>query len=100
MLPVIVGHLPAGASVKQMVHFGQIKKSGIFRQYDYGYFENMKKYAHIKPPQYNLTKITAPVYFYYSENDLLASVSDVDKLYLKLPNTQAKYMIPDPKFNH
>ncbi|XP_055375623.1 lipase 1-like [Condylostylus longicornis] len=100
MLPAIIGHVPAGCSVKQAIHFGQIKRSSTFRQYDYGMYTNWKKYGSIKPPNYNLDKITAPVYFHYSENDWLAHVHDVEILYEKLNNTKGKHLVSHSKFNH
>lgn len=59
MLPIVLGHIPAGASTNQMIHFGQGVRSGEFRQYDYGIFGNFKKYGQRTPPSYALDKVTA-----------------------------------------
>ena len=37
-------HFPNGASIQQLVHFGQLVKTGQFAYYDYGKQENMKHY--------------------------------------------------------
>lgn len=44
---------------------------GGFAQYDYGPERNKEIYGSEKPPQYNLSKILAPVAVYYGENDVL-----------------------------
>lgn len=100
MLPAIMGHIPAGASAKQFVHYGQLVKNGGFKMFDYGWIKNIRKYGHLKPPSYNLSKITAPVALHYSSNDWLAHIQDVKKLEKQLPNIIKHYLVPYPKFNH
>lgn len=46
--------------------------TGDFRWFNYGLYENMKLYRQKKPPMYNLSKITAPIALFYSDNDWLA----------------------------
>ncbi|CAH2066163.1 unnamed protein product, partial [Iphiclides podalirius] len=36
MLPVVLGHTPAGASTRQIIHFGQLYNSDDFLQFDFG----------------------------------------------------------------
>jgi len=100
MLPAILGHVPAGTSTKQYIHYGQLVNSGRFRMYDYGFFKNMAKYGSFKPPSYDLTKVTAPVALHYSMNDWLADPKDVEKLEIQVPNIIKNYLVPQPKFNH
>lgn len=99
MLPVVMGHTPAGASTDQMIHYGQSIRSGRFRQYSFGPVTNLIKYGSITPPAYNLRNIRAPVGLYYSPNDWLADDRDVQTLQRELPNV-IHSMIPDPRFNH
>jgi len=40
-MPVIMGHFPAGSSLKNMDHFEQIIRKGKFGKYDYGAKKNM-----------------------------------------------------------
>ncbi|KAM3959391.1 lipase 3 [Aphomia sociella] len=99
-LPVIYGHVPSGASVKQFIHYGQEFLSGEFRQYDYGYEKNMKMYGTETPPNYPVERISAPVSLFYSDADWLSHPDDVDKLYNKLGNCIDIYKIPHEQFNH
>ncbi|KAL0110387.1 hypothetical protein PUN28_013790 [Cardiocondyla obscurior] len=106
LLPVILGHVPASTAVKQMIHYGQLIKSGTFllpgkfKHYDLGIISNKDAYGAFNPPTYDVSKIKAPVHLYYSENDWLANVKDVEKLYGELGNPSGKTLIEDKKFNH
>ncbi|XP_055375837.1 lipase 1-like [Condylostylus longicornis] len=101
MLPAILGHVPAGTSSKQFIHYGQIVNAkGRFRMYDYGIVKNLVKYGSFKPPSYDLSKVTAPVALHFSKNDWLADTKDVAKLQNELPNIIKEYLVPEPKFNH
>jgi len=72
MLPVIIGHVPAGASVRSLVHFSQGVNHADFLKYDFGKTKNMEIYGQERPPAYDISKITAPVAVYWGENDWLA----------------------------
>lgn len=100
MIPVIAGHTPAGASTNNLVHYGQLMRSGRFRQFDHGYISNLLTYGSMRPPAYNLRNIRAPVALHYSTNDWLAAVEDVEELHQGLPNVIGKFLVPDPQFNH
>ena len=100
MLPVILGHEPAGASTKQMQHFGQLKRSGYFRQYDYGWIRNHWRYNSVTPPEYKLENVRNKVALHYSQNDWLATPKDVETLHHKLPNMIGKFLVNYPDFNH
>lgn len=100
MISPILANYPAGASVNQVVHYGQEINSGQFRQFDYGLVKNILKYFSPTPPNYPVHKIIAPVMFYYGENDWLAAVSDVQKMADQVPGLIENYKVPLPKFNH
>ncbi|XP_059483957.1 uncharacterized protein LOC132201648 [Neocloeon triangulifer] len=99
-MPIIISHTPAGASSKTVLHYTQEINSDKFRQYDYGYFDNMDHYGQHAPPQYDLSKITANIYLHYSENDWMSHPNDVTQLYNQLASCQGKFRVPLPEFNH
>ncbi|XP_031341659.1 lipase 3-like isoform X2 [Photinus pyralis] len=100
LIPIIMGHTPAGAATKQFLHYTQQVNSGHFRQYDYGLFANIGKYGSAYPPDYQMKKVVAPVYLYYSRNDWLSHEIDVIRLSEELGNLKDKFIIIDDKFNH
>ncbi|XP_013195496.1 lipase 3-like [Amyelois transitella] len=101
LLPIILGHVPAGASTKTLVHYAQeIKKGGRFQQFDYGPDGNLKQYGSVIPPEYPVHKITLPIALLSAENDWLASDSDVTNLYVHLANPIEHYIVPLKEFNH
>ncbi|KAJ9575526.1 hypothetical protein L9F63_007596 [Diploptera punctata] len=100
ILPLILGHTPAGASTRQLVHYAQGIVSGNFRQYDFGSITNLFKYGSLKAPAYDLSKVTAPVALHYSDNDWLAAVVDVKQLYKELKNPIGLFRVPLAAFNH
>lgn len=99
-LPVIYGHQPSGASVKQIVHFGQGLISNDFRKFDYGSAGNIERYGVETPPSYALENVVAPVSLFFCEEDWLADPKDVDRLYKRLGNVVDLYKVPFEQFNH
>ncbi|XP_055640361.1 lipase 3-like [Toxorhynchites rutilus septentrionalis] len=100
MIPILLGHIPAGSSTKQILHFGQEVLSGRFCQFDYGTRRNLIIYGQEKPPDYNLTNIVAPIILHYGRNDHLAHVENVERLARQLPNLMESHLIDMPLFNH
>ncbi|XP_063382174.1 lipase 3-like [Cydia fagiglandana] len=100
MVPVKLGHTPAGASVKQFAHYGQSMSEGQFRRFDYGSLGNRLIYGTTNPPGYDLSKVTSPVFLHYSPADALADVRDVDRLFAELARPVGKFRIPDYHFGH
>lgn len=101
LLPIILSHVPAGASTKTLVHYAQeIKNAGRFQQFDYGPEGNLREYGTDLPPEYPLHKITLPIALFGAENDWLASDTDVTNLYVQLANPIDHYIVPLKEFNH
>ncbi|EDW12735.1 lipase 1 [Drosophila mojavensis] len=100
MMPVVLGHTPAGASSRQILHYVQFRSSNEFQQFDFGILQNRKRYSSLKPPKYNLSSVTAQVILYHSQNDLLGQPEDVTRLYFALPNVVERYLVELPSFNH
>lgn len=100
LLPTLLAHMPAGASVKTLTHFGQLIRSKTFRRYDYGMVRNMWHYGSVHPPAYNLNNVRVPVSLHYSDNDWVAGPADVHNLYNMLPNRMGRFRVKLPEFNH
>ncbi|XP_077292438.1 lipase 3-like [Arctopsyche grandis] len=99
MLPVYMAHTPAGASSRQLVHYGQEHMSKKFRQFDHG-LNNFINYGSLTPPKYEPKHITAPVFLHYSDNDWLADGGDVDQLFNELGYAIGKFRVPMAEWNH
>ena len=92
-MPIYFTHTPSGTSLHNLVHFSQLVTSGKTQKWDYGSpFKNKEKYGQEIPPEYNLSKIEAPVALYVGSEDQLADLSDVKKLTQKL-KTVFRYRI-------
>lgn len=74
MIPDFLVNTPAGAATKQLLHYGQLirHKDLVFKQFDYGLLGNLLKYKNSEPPEYDLSRVSAPTYLMYSSNDLLS----------------------------
>ncbi|XP_049878411.1 lipase 3-like [Pectinophora gossypiella] len=101
LLPIILGHVPAGASTKTLVHYAQIiHNGGRFQQYDYGPDENFIQYGTYSPPEYSIPHITLPIALLSAENDWLSGDVDVTNLFVQLANPLEHYIVPMKEFNH
>ncbi|XP_059046715.1 gastric triacylglycerol lipase-like [Achroia grisella] len=101
LLPIILGHVPAGASTRTLVHYAQeIRKDGRFQQFDFGPDGNMKQYGTSLPPEYPVHKITLPIALFSAQNDWLSSDVDVTNLYVQIANPIEHYVVPLKEFNH
>jgi len=77
-IPVINAHSPAGTSVQNIIHFGQLINTGNFQAYDYGDAQtNRKHYGTDYPPLYDMSTFDIPVAFYSGDVDWLATPTDV-----------------------
>ncbi|XP_031830114.1 lipase 3 [Nomia melanderi] len=99
LIPEVAQYDPAGAAVRQFVHYAQLINSGGFVQYDHGLLGNLRVYGQARPPKYNVANIKIPVYIFYSSKDQLVNEQDIRKLYMELPNAQ-KFMVPLKDFSH
>ncbi|XP_026468931.1 lipase 3-like [Ctenocephalides felis] len=100
LLPEILNNVPAGASTKQFLHYGQLIASKKFRQYDHGQLGNLKQYGSPEPPEYDISKITTPVAFYTGPNDNLGDPEDAEQLASLLPNLVVNFLGPIPLWTH
>ncbi|KAM3958595.1 lipase member K-like [Aphomia sociella] len=100
VLPVAMGHLPAGSSLKNFLRWGQMVTNG-FAEIDYGSKQNLKLYGQAKPPLIDLSPVTVPLSFISSENDYLGDLKDIEILVSALTNSDAKMcVLADKTFGH
>lgn len=96
--PVYLSHTPAGTSVKNILHFGQLVEAGRFQQYDYGWVKNLVQYRSTSPPVYPVEKIGTEIVLFSGEHDTLADTRDVKWIAGKLKNVAINQVIPE--YNH
>ncbi|XP_030375566.1 lipase 3 [Scaptodrosophila lebanonensis] len=80
---------PAGLSLLQLKHFGQLINAGNFQQYDYeSPILNIQRYGQTTPPVYQLRNVHVPLLLFYGTRDALASLPDVARLTRELSNSR------------
>jgi hypothetical protein len=100
LIPLIMGHFPAGTSSNLAAHFAQFILKDTFGQYDWGRALNLRHYNSTEPPTYDLKSIRVPITLIYGENDILADTIDVMKLKAQLPMVMDAFPVKSPYFNH
>ena len=101
MLPYLMGHVPAGASIQTLMHYSQSISTSAWQGYDYGSDQmNLKKWNSTKPPTYKYDVITAPVALFWGENDWLVVPGDEKALAEKLPNLVVNQRVDDDDYTH
>ncbi|CAK1554548.1 unnamed protein product [Leptosia nina] len=93
-------YFPVGSSRKNLIHFGQVGRTGRFGQYDHGAVKNLAIYKSLTPPLYNLTNVRIPIVLLVGRRDKLATVTDAETLRQQLPNVKIHKVLPREKANH
>ncbi|XP_071452976.1 gastric triacylglycerol lipase-like [Hetaerina americana] len=96
---MVEANFPAGTSYKTILHYSQCVLKEKYAEMDYGVF-NYVKYKNRPPPEYNLTMVNVPVYFYYSKNDDISTKDEVDILQKTFPQAQEAFEVPSETFTH
>ncbi|CAG0923224.1 unnamed protein product [Notodromas monacha] len=100
LLPLILGHAPAGTSTRTVIHYAQEVNAKKFQHYDFGKIGNLENYGTLSPPEYSIESVTSPVIAFWGNNDWLAEPVDVEWLTTRLPNLIKSIRVPFDKFNH
>jgi lysosomal acid lipase/cholesteryl ester hydrolase len=100
MMPVKLGHTPAGAALRQLVHYLQLYNKYTFNHYDHGPIKNLQLYGIPTPPEFDLSLVSAPVYLYRSLGDNISHELDVALLWNALGNPVEDNIMADPTFDH
>jgi pimeloyl-ACP methyl ester carboxylesterase len=79
-LNVFFKHTPNGASVRVFKHFAQMfgepKSQPRLRKFDFGLYENRRRYQQDKPPAYDFANIRIPVALFTGLQDTLGDPAD------------------------
>uniref|UniRef100_F1KWB2 Lipase n=1 Tax=Ascaris suum TaxID=6253 RepID=F1KWB2_ASCSU len=99
---VYLAHNPAGTSTKNIMHFAQMVHYGRHSPFDYEFPSiNKQHYGTEIPPVYNITRISTPMYLYYSDADWVATGRDVRQYLLALlPSKYLRSVKKLDDFNH
>ncbi|XP_062459184.1 putative lysosomal acid lipase/cholesteryl ester hydrolase [Pezoporus occidentalis] len=96
-LDVYTSHYPDRTSVKTMIHWAQVMKSGEFKAFDYG-SENQAVYHQETPPLYRVEEMPVPTAVWSGGEDWAADWRDVSLLLPRITHLVTYGHIPD--WNH
>ncbi|KAK3782357.1 hypothetical protein RRG08_027905 [Elysia crispata] len=97
-LDVYMAHMPAGTSVRNLLHWAQAAMGGRFQHFDWGSpHANLEKYGQPNPPQYDLSRLKTPVAIFRGGQDALADTEDVRWL---LPQLNVIQDVAVDYYNH
>ncbi|XP_063837832.1 lipase 3-like [Ostrinia nubilalis] len=96
----ILNRVPAGGSMKTIIHYIQLVKSGQFQMFDMGRSQNLKKYGRVAPPIYRLNDVTLPVAIFSSSDDWLSTIPDIQSLLSNILNPVIHHVIKRHEFSH
>lgn len=83
-VPVFLTDEPGGTATMNILHWVQMVRSGKMQKYDFeDDDENMQHYGQTTPPEYDIGKINADVYLFWSTIDKLADEKDIEEFLLK-----------------
>nr|XP_020656931.1 lipase member M-like [Pogona vitticeps] len=92
-IDVIASHLPDCTSVKNILHWAQVKQSGELKAFDYG-SENIKKYNQSIPPVYNIKCSQVQTIVFSGGQDIMGTPEDTKLLLPVLGNVVYHKEIP------
>lgn len=95
----ILEHVPAGVSLRQILHFAQLIRSSKFQQFDYDdEFLNWIHYGQTKPPAFDLDRVTVDINMYLSTDDTTTTIGNIMELRDRLPHVKQTYIFSN--FTH
>ncbi|XP_010075480.1 PREDICTED: lipase member M-like [Pterocles gutturalis] len=96
-LDVYTSHFPDGTSVKNVMHWAQMVKSGEFKAFDYG-SKNPAVYHQETPPFYRVEEMPVPTAVWSGGADWVADLKDVRLLLPRITHLVTYGHLPD--WNH
>ncbi|XP_030765485.1 lipase 3-like [Sitophilus oryzae] len=97
---LIISLAPPRVAVNQAMHYMDNFNSGRFQKFDFGPKENMKLYGQKIPPLYNLSAVTAPIAFFYGQQDSFFVDGDYYESAELLPNVVLIHRISYDRYTH
>ncbi|EPB75148.1 hypothetical protein ANCCEY_05774 [Ancylostoma ceylanicum] len=97
---VVAGHLPSASSALNLLHWAQVLRFHELRKFDYGEARNIDVYGQKQPPLFNLTRITTPMFMFWSSDDTLAPDTDVREHIIKKLGNALKGSFALAHFTH
>ncbi|XP_042149604.1 lysosomal acid lipase/cholesteryl ester hydrolase [Ixodes scapularis] len=99
--PLYLCHVPAGTSMKNIIHFDQLVKSKKPQKFDYGEEINQEYYGQRRPPLYKLANVKTDVGIFWSKGDEFVPPENVKILIKELgPRVKKNHYIDDPYYTH
>lgn len=91
-MKVFGAHFPSPTSVRNLLHWRQgLLNNGVFRKYDFGEAENLRRYGQKTPPVYDPNLITEDIAMFVGTDDLLAVPTDATAWFNALTNSKKSY---------
>ncbi|XP_023953085.1 lipase 1-like [Bicyclus anynana] len=100
LLPVFAGHNPAGAALRQIIHYAQVQRFGRFARYNFDPVTNMARYGSLRPPEYDVTRVTTPTHLHYGLGDANSLPANVRLLARRMGARAVLHAVPRASFNH
>ncbi|XP_075726515.1 gastric triacylglycerol lipase [Rhipicephalus microplus] len=100
-IPVYLAHMPAGTSIRNIIHYTQMYRAQNFIMYNYGFTENLIRYNQPEPYEYPLEHVFAPIALFTGASDRFANPMDVQSLRSRLgENIVFDYEVQQETFMH
>ncbi|XP_075530271.1 gastric triacylglycerol lipase-like [Dermacentor variabilis] len=100
-IPVYLAHMPAGTSIRNIIHYTQMYRAQNFIMYNYGFEENLIRYNQPEPYEYPLEHVFAPIALFTGAADRFADPNDVQSLRSRIGDAIVfDYEIPQDTFMH
>ncbi|KAL4120710.1 hypothetical protein QTP88_013352 [Uroleucon formosanum] len=91
---------PQPVSSKLLKHYLQVIMKDKLSHYDYGTSGNLIRYNRLMPPDYDLSKVTVPIFVINSKADYLSTPKDTKRLTNSLPNIKEVNYIDQVQGGH
>ncbi|XP_021707072.1 lipase 3 [Aedes aegypti] len=92
--------MPAGGSIKEVLHYVQLIWTRKFAPFDHGPSKNLRLYGQRTPPEYPLDRVSVPVNIHYGLRDKIVDPVGVMRLGSRLINSPRVRMRPYDELQH